>query len=501
MNWLLGAWSGTLPGGFSLPVQTSSEAVWAASGAIFAAALIVSVDSIITQAMTHRRRADPGRNWEAATAAVTGLLRGDPVSAANFTALLRKPGSRQIAIDALTNEARSNPEVMKCLRGRNEDVDYIGRWVSDALADKDPGRRAYACEVVAMVRMRAGRGSMLAATTDDDPTVRVAACRSLAVIDPDATVGVLLGLLDTEGPWAASLLGDVVQRLPQDAVLTLIRRANEWGASPALVRLLANVPAGRANDVLLGTLNDVDPGVRARSAEAIDATSPASRDALTALLTDADEGTRLGAVRSLSRSVDGSSLLALFAAMSDESRVVRMAAAQGLAKLPDGISLLHRAREAATDPLAVEAAELALWRVDQLASPADAEAEADADAGAPVTASDLLLEAAQADADAAVRSEAGTKRVRPDRKKLDDQQRRPKAETGTAYRWLLAELLARGGSVDASGTRAKARAAGISSSSLDRARRELADISGFGAGSMWTLRDTVRDTVSATTKQ
>lgn len=481
MSWLLAAWPSTLPGGFSVPVRTASEAVWAGSGAIIAAALIVSVDSIVTQALVYRRRADPGRNWEAATAAVAGLMSGDAVGSAHFSEMLRKPGSRQIAIDALTNEARSNPEVMKCLRGRVEDVDFIGRWVSDALADKDPGRRAYACEVVAMVRMRAGRGSMLAATSDDDPTVRVAACRSLAVIDPDATVGVLLGLLDNEGPWAASLLGDVVQRLPHDAVQTLIRRVNEWGASPALVRLLANVPAGRANDVLLGTLDDADPEVRARSAEAIDASSPASRDALTALLTDSDEGTRLGAVRSLSRSSDGSSLLALFVAMSDSSRVVRMAAAEGLARLPDGVALLRRARRAATDPLAVEAAELVLWRFDQLGA-----ATADDLVGAHTKdPADLLLEAALAEADAAVGTKPKVAKAQPG---TVQRTKRPKAESGTAHRWLLAEMTARGGTGDASGIRAQARAAGISSSALDRARREIADIHGFGTAAVWTVR-------------
>ncbi len=489
MSWSLAVWSG--PGlrswfeSLSLPVRSTSEIVWAVSGAIFAAAFIVSLDSIVTQALIYRRRADPGRNWEAATAAVSGLLIGDSIASEKFSAMLRRPSSRQIAIDALTNEARSNPEVMKCLRGRAEDVDSISRWVSDALADKDPGRRAYACEVVAMVRMRAGRGSMLAATSDDDPTVRVAACRSLAVIDPDATIGVLLGLLDNEGPWAASLLGDVVQRLPQDAVQSLVRRAHEWGASPALVRLLANVPAGRANDVLLGTLDDEDPGVRARSAEAIDATSPQSRDALTALLTDPDEGTRLGAVRSLSRSADGSNLLALFAAMSDSSRVVRIAAAEGLSRMPEGVALLRRTCETSTDPLTVETAELALWRVDSArtaSSPAGSTQTTAIRTGSAkraASASRQLVSAALADADATVERDPSPLH----------RARRPKAEAGAATRWLLAEMQAAGGQVEATGIRAAARTAGISSSAVDRARREIADIRGVGARSVWTLRE------------
>lgn len=347
-----------------LPLRNVTEWIWAGSGAIFAAAVIVSIDSITSQALAHRRRLDPGRSWEAATTAVRGLVKDEPEAAARFTEMLRGPRTRDIVIEALTNEARFDPDVARCLRGRVEDMDSISRLVTSALADKDPGRRAYACEVVAMLRLRSGRGAVLAATTDIDATVRVAACRSLAVIDPDASVGVLLGLLDTEGPWAASLLGDVVQRLPAEGVQSLLRRTEDWGASPALVRLLANIPSGGANRVLIDSLDDDNPDVRARSAEAIDPTSLASRDALVALLTDPDETTRLGAVRSLARVSHSGTALPLYAALNDSSRVVRMAAADGIARLPGGLALLQRARTSTSEPLASEAADLALWYLE-----------------------------------------------------------------------------------------------------------------------------------------
>ncbi len=352
-----------LPKLSEFPLHNMTEAIWAGSGALFAGAVIVSIDSIISQALSHRRRLDPGRSWEAATTAVRGLVRGEPEAAERFTEMLRGTRTRDIVIEALTNEARLDPDVARCLRGRADDMESISRLVTSAIADKDPGRRAYACEVVAMLRLRSGRGAVLAATTDEDTTVRVAACRSLAVIDPDASVGVLLGILDTEGPWAASLLGDVVQRLPVDGVLAIVRRVEDWGASPALIRLLANIPAGGANQALIDSLDDDNPDVRARSAEAIDPTSYQSRDALVALLTDPDEMTRLGAVRSLARVNHGGTALPLYAALNDMSRVVRMAAADGIARLPGGVPLLRRAR-AGTEPLAAEAADLALWYIE-----------------------------------------------------------------------------------------------------------------------------------------
>ncbi len=353
-----------LPKLSEFPLHNVTEAIWAGSGALLAGAVIVSLDSIASQALAHRRRLDPGRSWEAATNAVRGVVRGDPAAGEVFTEMLRGARTRDIVIEALTNEARLDPDVARCLRGRAEDMESISRLVTSALADKDPGRRAYACEVVAMLRLRSGRGAVLAATTDEDTTVRVAACRSLAVIDPDASVGVLLGILDTEGPWAASLLGDVVQRLPIDGVLALLRRVEDWGASPALVRLLANIPSGGANQVLIDSLDDDNPDVRARSAEAIDPTSLESRDALVALLTDPDETTRLGAVRSLARVNHGGTALPLYAALNDSSRVVRMAAADGISRLPGGVALLRRARASTSEPLASEAADLALWYLD-----------------------------------------------------------------------------------------------------------------------------------------
>jgi hypothetical protein len=345
----------------AVPVGNVGELVWAGSGAILAAALVVSVDSILSQVAAHRRRLDPGRSWEAATIAVRGLVKGDPDAAERFTEMLRGHRTREFVIDALTNEARHDPDVARCLRGRADDMDSISRLVTTALADSDAGRRAYACEVVAMLRLRSGRGAVLAATTDEDATVRIAACRSLGVIDPDAAVGVLLGVMDTEGPWAAALLGDVVKRLSSDGQQALLRRAEDWGASPALVRLLADIPSGGANEVLLDALDDVDPSVRSRSAEAIDPSSVASRDALVSLLTDSDESTRLSAVRALARGGHIGAALPLYSALNDVSRVVRMAAAEGIVRVPGGLGLLRRARLSEGEPLAAEAADLALW--------------------------------------------------------------------------------------------------------------------------------------------
>jgi hypothetical protein len=238
------------------------------------------------------------------------------------------------------------------------------------LEAKDAGRRANACEVVGTLRLRACHGMVLAATGDEDANVRVAATRALCVLDPDTAVGVLLGLIEREGSWAADLLADLLQRVPEKAMAAVMQRAREWGATPALVKLLASCPSEVANTVLLSSLETDNPELRARVAEAIQASSPQAIAALATLLTDPHEGTRLSAVRSLGRVSNPKALLTLSSALSDGSRLVRFAAAEGIAGTPGGADLLHRI-VVGSDSHAAEAAELALWRLNTDASPAE----------------------------------------------------------------------------------------------------------------------------------
>jgi HEAT repeats len=344
-------------------LRDTTEIIWAFTGAVLGLIVCVGLSAIVRQTRHNSTGSSHADRWENATDSVLGFVDGDEIRMARFSKLLNVPETRPIVIEALSNIARSHPDCSVRLRDRNVDVAILRQWVSDSLEDKDAGRRAHACEVVATLRLRACRGMILAATSDEDVNVKVSATRAMAVIDPESAVGVLLGLIEEEGTWAADLLADLLQRIPANATEAVVQRAREWGATPALVKLLASSPSALANDVLLGALETDDPELRARTAEAIHASSPLAVAALCGLLTDPHEGTRLSAVRSLSRARNPEALLTLSSALSDSSRLVRFAAASGIAGTAGGAEVLTRV-VAGTDRNAAEAAELALWRLN-----------------------------------------------------------------------------------------------------------------------------------------
>jgi HEAT repeats len=351
--------------------QDTTEIIWAFSGTVVGLIICVAISAIVRQIRHNSTGSTQADRWDDATSAVMGFVTGEAARSERFSKLLKREDTRSIVIEAFCNVARANPESAKALRHRSEDVALLRKWVSDSLDDKEPGRRANACEVVGTLRLRACHGMVLAATGDADANVRVSATRALCVLDPETAVGVLLGLIERDGSWAADLLADLLQRVPQKAMAAVMQRAREWGATPALVKLLASCPSEVANTVLLGSLETDSPELRARVAEAIQASSPQAIASLAALLTDPHEGTRLSAVRSLGRARNPKALITLSSALSDSSRLVRFAAAEGIAATPSGANLLSRI-VAGVDKNAAEAAELALWRL-QTESISDAE--------------------------------------------------------------------------------------------------------------------------------
>ena len=343
--------------------QNTTEIIWTFTGTVVGLIVCVAASAIVRQVRHNSTGSSQADRWEDASDAVMGFVTGDAGRSAKFSKLLKREDTRSIVIEALSNVARANPECVKALRHRKEDVALLRKWVSDSLEVKDAGRRAHACEVVATLRLRACHGMILAATGDEDANVRVSATRALCVLDPETAVGVLLGLIEQEGSWAADLLADLLQRVPAKATAAVIQRACEWGATPALVKLLASCPSEVANTILLSALESDNPELRARVAESVQASSPQAIAALASLLTDPHEGTRLSAVRSLGRVQNPKALITLSSALSDSSRLVRFAAAEGIGGTPGGPDLLRRIVEG-QDRNAGEAAELTLWRID-----------------------------------------------------------------------------------------------------------------------------------------
>lgn len=345
---------------------TGSELLWAVAGSFTFVALVLMIQAMSGQFRLLSRTARRAKVWLAVTDDARALLLGEKSAGKIMSSALRHRRTRTIAVEAIADLARADRDVAVQLRGRRNDVQRISRWVSTELVQSDPGRRCRAAEVVGTLRLRLSRGPIAVAATDADPAVRVSACRALAVIDPSAAVGVLLRLVETDGPWAAHLLTDLLARAPerQAAIATrsIVDRAKDWAPTPALLRLLTSDTMVTSTELLVGILSHEDPELRARAAEALTLhESPDAIRALTGLLSDSHEQVRLAATRTLGGLAEPSLLMDMAALLDDHSRQVRFAAAAAIARTPGGSSLLRRA-ELGSEPRAAEAAGMALWR-------------------------------------------------------------------------------------------------------------------------------------------
>jgi HEAT repeat protein len=341
--------------------------LWSAAGAFSTVALATGGRAVFVQWRTTSSTSRRSKAWASVSDAVNRFAAGDEAAGNEVLTAIQKPAFARIAVEGLANASRIDPRVPIQLRGQTELVSRIHEWVVRELGQDDPGRRAGAVEAVAALRLRQCRGSVALACTDKDPMVRVSACRALATIDPDQAIGVLLGLVEKDGSWAADLLADLISR--NDGTLSansaVIARANEWAATPALLRLLTNGKIAGAERVMVGALDADDVKVRANAAEALrESATPEAADALIGSLTDASENIRLNVVRALGAVRGEQHALQLAAMLGDSSRLVRFAAGEALTKIPGGADLLRRASEGA-DQLAAEAAHVCLWQAEQ----------------------------------------------------------------------------------------------------------------------------------------
>jgi HEAT repeat protein len=341
--------------------------LWSAAGAFSTVAMATGGRAVFVQWRTTSTTTRRARAWSAVSDAVTRFASGDQAAADEVLVAIQKPSLSRIAVEGLANAARIDPRVPEQLRGQTELVAHIHEWVVRELGQDDAGRRAGAVETVGALRLRQCRGSVALACTDPDPTVRVSACRALSTIDPDQAIGVLLGLVEKDGPWAADLLADLISR--SDGTLSassaVIARANEWAATPALLRLLANGKISGAERVMVGALDADDVKVRSNAAEALrESATPEAARALLGSLTDANEDIRLNVVRALGAVKGKKYALELAAMLGDPSRLVRFAAGEALSRIPGGRDLLRRAAESG-DERAAEAAHVCLWQAEQ----------------------------------------------------------------------------------------------------------------------------------------
>jgi HEAT repeat protein len=336
--------------------------MWVAAGAFFTLAMFVGARAVFSQWRRTSLTSHRALAWTSINELVARLAAGDEAATAGVHKYLKKGRTARVTMSSLTNLARLDPNIAKHLRGKAELVDEIHEWVTRELTQDDPGRRAGAAETIGMLRLRTCAGLAAQAANDPDVTVRLSACRALAVVDPDRALGVLLGLVESEGVWAADLLADVVDRRNGQGMGAVVSRANEWAATPGLLRLLAQGKVAGTEKLMVDALDAEDDLIRTQASLSLrNAGTPAAARALVGSFGDKREEVRLNAVRAVGGLRDSQFALDLAAMLGDESRLVRFAAGDALSRIPGGSDLLTRAAEG-SDQRAVEAAHISLWQ-------------------------------------------------------------------------------------------------------------------------------------------
>lgn len=329
---------------------------WLLAGAA-AAGVVVG----FARAVVRRSRASSAiaPTWDEVESLTCAFLDGDNAGMLRLATLLREaPMSTIEAMAAVCRRAEDEIPLWPA-----EVSNAAADWLRAELAGAQASTRRRALEFVGSLGLVTLRAQIIECTSDEDEGVRIAACRSLVAIDPDTAVGVLLGLVEEQGVWAASLLVHVVDRLPAHGS-AIVRRLEEWTASPALVTLLGEVVSPAALTVLHAAIESPDEEVAMAGLSAVLARSDAMPARLVrpliGLLSAEAAALRRCAATGLGRIGRASAAVALAGALGDSDRSVRFAAADALMQLPNGVAVLDAVVDG-QDPGAVEAARVALW--------------------------------------------------------------------------------------------------------------------------------------------
>jgi HEAT repeat protein len=340
------------------------NAVWAICGAVGVALVAQVAGAIVGRRMRPVTSQRTTKVWDAATRATEHILNGSDETRRRatsvLTSLLNDNNATEATIGAMAAVCRrlAGPD---CEPSWGERIDRrLVSWIGDELNAEDSGVKCNALELAGSLRVVAARGLIVAATRSDEEAVRIAACRSLTAIDPDAALGVLLGFVERDGEWAAALLSHLLERLPGRGDAVLHRTAN-WSSTPALLTLAAEVSA--AAPVLIEALSNNEDSTVLSAIEAILLRPSVPLEAAKSLrrhINSEQSAIRRGAATALGRLHDARSLMPLASLLGDADRSVRFAAAEALCQIPDGIGTLE-AIAAGTDTGASEAARVALW--------------------------------------------------------------------------------------------------------------------------------------------
>src|SRR5205085_5701731 len=196
--------------------------------------------------------------------------------------------------------------------------------------------------------------------TDDWPTLRAAALRAAAAVDPEAFVLLLSGL-EPDRHWTVrAALADVLATLRADTAADQLRAMlddSDKRVVPSAIEALTRLRVPGLEDILLTDSRSTDFAIRAAAARAIGEVKPANgaealREAYKAGLADSTYDARAAALSALANYGAAEAVDTLKAALADKDWAVRRQAAALLARLDPSFDTVHAIRPVPAAPVA-----------------------------------------------------------------------------------------------------------------------------------------------------
>ena len=205
----------------------------------------------------------------------------------------------------------------------------------------DPNVRLEAVSALGTLKSTAALPYILDLLTDDWPTLRAAAIRAAAAIDPEGFPIVLSGMEPDPHFVVRSAIADVLGAMPPDLAIARLRPMlddQDKRVLPAVIDSLVRVQAPDLDSVLLTHVKSADVGVRTAAAGAIGRLRPAGgaaalRDAYRASQDPALADARQAALEGLAAYGAAAALETVKAALADPDWSLRLRAAALLRKL------------------------------------------------------------------------------------------------------------------------------------------------------------------------
>jgi cyclophilin family peptidyl-prolyl cis-trans isomerase/HEAT repeat protein len=224
----------------------------------------------------------------------------------------------------------------------------------------DPNVRLEAVGALAALKSATALPYILDLITDDWPTMRAAAIRAAAAIDPEG-FPILLSGMEPDTHWVVrSAIAETLGTLPAELAHARLRPMlddRDKRVVPAVIDSLVRTKAPDVESLLLAQLKSAEPGVRSAAARALGRLRPAGaadalREAFRASQDPAMQDARQAAMEALVRYGPAEATETLKTALADRDWSMRLRAAALLREIDPAAETVHAIRPVPGAPIA-----------------------------------------------------------------------------------------------------------------------------------------------------